>query len=229
MPVLGLHQQGFATVDNAHFSQYRSSGAFPGVDAFSRSFHGDDSNIRIIQKMIVSPCGITASTYAGDNIIWIFPTFLFFELRFDFFRNHGLKPSYHIRIGMRPHHRTDNVMRVHRIIDPIANGLVGGIFQGSTSRFGRTYFGTQHFHSGYIGGLTGNVNFTHIHHTLNAHECTDSCGGHPMLTCTGLGNDSMFPQLFSHKNLPDGIVHLVRSGMAQIFSFEVDFGVVFFG
>ena len=35
-----------------------------------------------------------------------------------------LKFRYHIRIRMRPHHTTDDVMRIVGIIDPVTNGFI---------------------------------------------------------------------------------------------------------
>jgi hypothetical protein len=50
-----------------------------------------------------------------------------------------------------------------------------------------------------------------------------------VLARTRFGDDSGFTQPFGEQDLPDGIVHFMCTGMAQVFPFQVDPGVIFIG
>ena len=91
---------------------------------------------------------------------------------------------------MRPYHRAYDVMRVFGMVDPIAYGFVGSVFQGLAAARRRPHFCPQHTHAGYIGRLALDVHFTHIDDALHAHQGTNRGGGHAVLSGTGFSNDA---------------------------------------
>ena len=62
------------------------------------------------------------------------------------------------------------------------------------------------------------MNISHSHAEARRHGRR----GHAMLTGAGFGDDSLFAHPPRQQNLPDGVVDLVRAGVAQIFPLEID-------
>ena len=71
----------------------------------------------------------------------------------------------------------------------------------------------------YIGG-------PHKHLTLHVHQRTDSCGSHPMLACTSLGDDTGLTHLLGQQDLSDGVVDLVGTCVVQVFTFQIELTAV---
>ena len=139
LSVGSLHQQGFASVNDSFFPKGRSRSTFTRIDAFSGGFYCDNIDTFIVEVMVVESSSIASSTYTGNDMVRIVAAFLLLQLPFCFLADDRLKTGDHIGIGMRAYHRANDIMGIYRIIDPIANGFVGGIFQGFTSRLCRTH------------------------------------------------------------------------------------------
>ena len=73
----------------------------------------------------------------------------------------------HVRVGMGPDHRTDDVVGIHRVPDPVPDGFIGGILQGLVSTLNRDYLCSKHPHFFHIGCLAFHIQRTHIHHTMH--------------------------------------------------------------
>ena len=82
----------------------------------------------IVQKAIENTDGIAAAAHTGDDLIGQTASLLQ-NLPARLFADHTLKFAHHEWIRMRPQRTADDVVRVVRIGDPIAHGLVHGIFQ----------------------------------------------------------------------------------------------------
>ena len=178
--------------------------------------------------MVKCPCSIASTPHAGNDTVRIFTSDLLFQLPADFFRNYRLKARHHIRIRMWPHHRTNDVISVNRVVDPIAHGLVGGIFERLIATDCSNHFSTEHAHFLYIGSLAFHIHCTHVNNAFQPHQGTNSGRGKSMLTCTCFSYNACFPKLFSHQDLPYRIVYLVRTGMIQIFPLKENVALIFF-
>ena len=119
--------------------------------------------------MIKRSCGIGTSSYARNDVIWKFRTRFFEQLLFDFFGYNRLKACHHVRIGVRPYDRTDDVVSVGRVIDPVTHCLVGRVFEGLGAAHGGTNFCAEHSHTSHVGRLALDVNLAHVHDTLHSH------------------------------------------------------------
>ena len=128
LPILGLHQQGFGSMQNPRSTQYGCGSRLAGMDPMPRRLHSNQSHLGFIVVVVKCSSGIGSSTHTGNHEVRIFATFLCLQLPFDFFRDDGLKSCHHLWIRMRSHHRTDDVMRSHWIRNPSTHGFVGGIF-----------------------------------------------------------------------------------------------------
>ena len=45
-----------------------------------------------------------------------------------------------------------------------------------------------------------------------------------MLASSGLSDDALFSEALSEENLADGVINLMRTGVKEIFTLEVNFG-----
>ena len=130
---------------------------------------------------------------------------------------------------MRADRRADDVVRVGRVTAPVADCLVRGVLQRHVARSDRAHFGAQHFHFLHIRVLTFYVGLAHVDDAPHVFQRADRSGSHTVLPCARFGDDTGFAHLLRDQNLSDRIVDLVRSGMVQVFAFEVDPAAVPFG
>src|SRR6056300_1019332 len=115
-------------MDDAFLAQGRSCGTFSRIDSFSSGLYGNDVDPFVIEVMVVQACGIATSPYAGNYVIRIISTFSLLQLPLGLLADDCLKTSHHVRIRMGSNYRTNNVVGVYRIVDPIAYGFIGRIF-----------------------------------------------------------------------------------------------------
>ena len=76
--------------------------------------------------------------------------------------------------------------------------------------------------------LALHIGSTHKDFTLHIHQGTDGGSCNPMLSGTGFGDDMRFTHLLCHQNLTDGIVNLVRTGMIQILTLQIELASILF-
>ena len=178
--------------------------------------------------MINRSGSITSSSHAGYQIIRIIASFFFQELFLDFTADDALQAGHHVGIGVWAYGGTDDVEGVLRMTAPVADGLIRGIFQCLVSTFYRINLGTQHFHAFYVDVLPCHVRRSHVDSAGHVHQGTDRSSGHTVLAGTGLGNDARFAHFPCQKDLSDGIIDFVSTGVVEVFPFQVEFTTVFF-
>ena len=123
---------------------------------------------------------------------------------------------------MGTRNRTQEVVRCLHIGHPVAQGLVDGILEYPGPR-GHLYdLGAQHPHPGHVQSLPLGIYLPHVYPALQAEEGADGGRGHPMLTGTGLGNDTFLPHTLDQQTLTQGVVDLVGSGMVQVLPLQED-------
>ena len=139
-----------------------------------------------------------------------------------FFANHALKIAHHHRVGVGTRHGADDVESVVNIGYPVTHGFVQRVFEGLAARLHRHHRGTQELHAVDIRALTFHIFAAHINHALQAVTCTNGGGGHAVLSCAGLCNHTGFAHAFGQHGLANGVVDLVRAGVIQVFTFQVN-------
>lgn len=77
----------------------------------------------------------------------------------------------------------------------------------------------------HIGHLMLDVVRAHVHVASHAEICGDGSGSHVMLARIGLGDDAFFTHAAGEQCLTDGVAYPVRTGMVQIFAFQLDLRV----
>src|SRR5450759_2010257 len=105
---------------------------------------------------------------------------------------HSLKPGDQIRIWMWSDNRTNYIISICRVTDPIAYGLICCILKCLITTCNSDYFSTQHFHPQDIRQLPFNVCLSHKNNAFHSHEGTYCCSRNTMLTSASFGNDPRF-------------------------------------
>ena len=112
---------------------------------------------------------------------------------------------------------------------PVADCLIGGIFEGFVAAGHGTNPRPQHLHLLYVEVLTGNIGLTHIDYAGHIHQGAYGGCGHTVLSGSGFGDDPFLAHATGQQNLPQSIVDFMGTGMVQVFTFEVNSSPVFFG
>ncbi len=143
--------------------------------------------------MVECASGIAATAHAGDHVIRQLRTLLLLQLLPYLGANYGLEAGHHVRVWVRPYYRANDVMRIFGVVDPVADGFVGGVFEGFAARDGRYHGGPQQLHPLHVGLLPLHVHLAHVHDALQVGQGADGGGGHAVLPGAGLGDNTLLP------------------------------------
>ena len=229
LAVVGLHQEGAAAVDDALGAARDGCGRVARVEAVARGFDGHEAHLGVVDEVEERAGGVAASAHAGYHAVGQLAAGVLGQLRLGLFADDALQARHEVGIGMRPHHRADDVERVFGVRYPVAQGLVGGVFQRAVAAGGGAHFGSQHLHAGHVGRLPFYVDLAHVDHALHSHQGADGGRGHAVLSGSGLGYDARLAHLPGYQYLPHGVVDFVGAGVGQVLALEEDVGAVFFG
>jgi hypothetical protein len=136
---------------------------------------------------VEKPDSVTARPYTRDCDIGQLLG-LFEHLFPRLFPNHALKIPNNHWIWMRPYYRSDYVVRVSDICNPITDCCVDSVFERTTTIIDRHNLRAQHFHTSYIQGLPYNIETAHIDNTVQSHERCGGCCSDTMLSRPGFRN-----------------------------------------
>jgi hypothetical protein len=119
--------------------------------------------------------------------------------------------------------RSEDVVGVAHIGDPVAHRLVDRLLERGLSRGDADDLGAQKAHAGNVERLALHVDRAHVDPALEAEA--GRCGGcgDAMLAGTCFGNDSLLSHASGEQDLAEGVVDLVGAGVEQVLALEVDF------
>ena len=115
---------------------------------------------------------------------------------------------------MRTDGGADHVVRSADVGDPVADGLVDSIFQGTRAGLDSTNLRAQQTHAEDVERLPAHVLRAHVNDALQAELGAGGRGGDAVLSGAGLGDDALLAHALGQQNLTDGIVDLVRGRYA---------------
>src|SRR6266508_176294 len=144
------------------------------------------------------------------------------ELSLRLVADHALEVADQGGERMRPGYRTDHVMGLTHAPRPVPHGLVHRVLQRSTSGGDRHDLGPQELHPGDVRRLADGVLLAHVHDAWKAEQRAGRGGGHAVHPGAGLGDDATLPQPPGQEHLAQGVVDLVRAGVIQILTLQVD-------
>ena len=105
--------------------------------------------------------------------------------------------------------------------DPVADGLVDGVFQGAGARLDADDLGFQQTHTVDVEGLAADVFLAHVDDALQPQHGAGGGGGDAVLPGAGLGDDAPLAHVLCQEGLAEGVVYLVGAGVGQVFALQV--------
>ena len=108
--------------------------------------------------------------------------------------------------------------------DPVADGLVDGVFQSLGTGLYADDLGLQQAHAVDVQRLAADILLAHVHDALQAQHGAGGGGGHAVLPRAGLGDDSLLAHVLGQERLPEGVVDLVGACVGQVLTLEVNPG-----
>src|SRR5215469_2729891 len=185
-----------------------------------------DLSGRVLQNIGVSAlqdAGATAN--AGEN------SFRQLALRLKnlppgLFADDAVEVADHGGIRMRAEDAAEQIVGGADVGDPVAHGLVDGVFEGARAGVNGADFGSEEPHAEDVELLAPYVFGAHVNDALDAEEGTDGGGGHAVLSGSGFGDDAVLTHAAREQGLSDTVVDLVRAGVEEVFALEVDLGAL---
>jgi hypothetical protein len=105
-------------------------------------------------------------------------------------------------------------MGVGDVADPVADRLGGGVLQGRR-------VGAEQAHAAHVDRLAPHVLGAHVDDAVQAEACAHGGGRHAVLAGAGLGDDPALAHAAGDERLAEGVVQLVRAGVAEVLALEV--------
>ena len=107
-------------------------------------------------------------------------------------------------------------------LHPVTQRLVGRIFERARAGLDHMHLGPKQLHAKDVEALAANVFGAHVDFALQAEVGGCGGGGHAVLAGTGLRDHPLLAHTDRQQRLAERIVDLVRSGVSEIFSLQVD-------
>ena len=216
---LVLHQVGLHAVDHA--------GGAPTNSSPAGGFHPDQFGRRIGEAG-EDPDGVGTASHAGHYHVRR-PPQQGLALLPGLEAEHLLEGTHHPGVGVRPHHRTEAVVRVLDGGHPVSHGLVHRILQGPAPGHRRPDLRTQQLHAEHIEFLTTDVHLTHVDAALHAQEGGGRGRSHSVLAGPCLGQESGLAHPPGQQGLSQHVVDLVGTRVVEVLALQEQTTTQFLG
>ena len=101
------------------------------------------------------------------------------------------KPN-HRRERVRTRSRTQQVVGVLNVSDPVTQRLINSVFKSSRTVLYGNNLCPQQLHTSHVQSLPLGVLLPHVHNALHAEQGSGSCGSYTVLARTGLSDQTGF-------------------------------------
>ena len=192
-----------------------------GFNAFAGRLHANQAHVLVTDELVEGADGVAAAAHAGDHGVGQAP-FGIEDLLPSLASDDGLEVADEHGIRVRADHAANKVVGGFHVGDPVANGLVDSVLEGTGARFHRDDLGAEEAHTIDVEGLAHRVLGAHVDDALEAEHGADGGGGYPVLAGAGLSDDALLAHALGQQALAEGVVDLVGAGVGQILSLEVD-------
>jgi hypothetical protein len=115
-------------------------------------------------------------------------------------------------------------MRLADIGDPVAHGLVDGLFERALAGFDAADLGAHEAHAVDVERLAFHIGRSHVDDALKAEAGADGGGGGTMLPGAGLGDDALLAHADGEQRLADDVIDLMGTGVEHVLTLKVDAG-----
>ena len=168
------------------------------------------------------PMALLPPPHAGHDGVGHRAALVFGQLHLHLLADHALEVAHHRRVGVRPHHAAQDVEGVAHVGHPVADGLVGGVFQGAGAARHGPDLGPQQPHAEHVQGLAAHVLLAHVDHALQAQQRRRRGRGDAVLARARLGDDLFLAHAHGQQRLSQTVVDLVRAREVLVLALEVD-------
>ncbi len=125
---------------------------------------------------------------------------------------------------MRSGNAADYIKGIVHIRDPVTHRLIQCVLEGFRPRLDRHDLGIQEFHAIDVYSLSFDILRAHVDHALHPEARSHGSRRYTVLARSRLSDDPRLAHASREQRLTNGIVDLVRTGMIEIFAFQVDLG-----
>src|SRR5271166_1160612 len=189
--------------------------------AAASGFDADELDAGVVEEGVEDADGVGASADAGDDGGGKLG-FGFQNLLTRLFADDAVEVAHHRRIRMRAENAAEQVVGGANVGDPVAHGLVDGVFEGARAGVDAADFGSEQLHAEDVELLAAHVFGTHVDDAFESEESADGGGGDAVLAGSGFGDDAVLAHAAREKGLSDAVVDLVGSSVEQVFAFQID-------
>src|SRR5690606_19734956 len=206
-----LHDVGTVAVQHAHLAGGQRRGVTSAVQPLAGGFDADELDVFMGDVGVEDTHGVRAAAHRSHHVVGLAAGVLR-PLFQAFVADDGLEVAHHARVGIGAGYRADDVEGVLDVGDPVAHGLVQGVFQGARAGLDGHHRGAQQLHAVHVGGLAPDVFAAHVDHALHAIAGRHRGGGHAVLAGAGFGDDARLAHVAGQQGLANAVVDLVRAG-----------------
>mmetsp|Transcript_14468 Transcript_14468/g.31799 ORF Transcript_14468/g.31799 Transcript_14468/m.31799 type:complete len:665 (+) Transcript_14468:311-2305(+) len=189
------------------------------LDSVPGRLDADQLGVLVVDEGVEGANGIGSAADAGDHGVRELAGLLE-HLPANFLAHDGLEVADDGGEGVGSDGGADEVVGGADIGDPVAHGLVDGVFKSPLAGLDGYDLGSQGVHAEDVELLTFAVHRTHVDGAVQSEHGTDGGGGNSMLSRSSFGNDSGFPDALGQEGLSDGIVNFMSTGVCKILTFE---------
>ena len=139
------------------------------VQALAPSLHADKLDGLIGDEGVEGSDGVAAAADAGHDVVGQLALGID-ELGPGLLADDGLEVPHQHGVGVRADGAADEVVGGLHVGDPIADGLVDGVLQGTGARLDGDDLGFQEAHAVNVEGLAAHVLGAHVHDAFQPHH-----------------------------------------------------------
>ena len=167
------------------------------------------------------PDRVAAAADAGDRVVRQ-PPRRFQDLRPRLAPDHRLEFAHELRIRMRPGRAADQVVRVANVRHPAADRFVHRVLQRPRAALDDLDLRAEQVHAEDVERLPPHILRAHEHRALHPEHRAHRRRRDAVLAGARLGEHAALAHPPCEQPLCDGVVDLVRAGVRQVLSLDVD-------
>ena len=126
---------------------------------------------------------------------------------------------------MRPHRRTEDVIRRVDVGYPVAHRFVDRVLERRRAGLHGPHLGTESLHAQHVGLLPFDVARAHVHDARQPEQRRDRGRCNAVLARAGLGYQACLAQALGEEALAQDVVDLVRACVREVLALEIEVNV----